>query len=127
MKLKNQQIVIEGNENASFIGDYKWQQEAVTNIIKNCIEHNKDNGNIFIKYEENTLFTKIIVRDEGEGISREDLKHIFERFYKGKNSSENSVGIGLALAKNIIEKNNGMISCKSELDKGTEFVIKYMK
>ncbi len=127
IEIKNQQIVIEGNENASFIGDYKWQQEAVTNIIKNCIEHNKDNGNIFIKYEENTLFTKIIVRDEGEGISREDLKHIFERFYKGKNSSENSVGIGLALAKNIIEKNNGMISCKSELDKGTEFVIKYMK
>lgn len=127
IEIKNQQIVIEGNENASFIGDYKWQQEAVTNIIKNCIEHNKDNGNIFIKYEENTLFAKIIVRDEGEGISREDLKHIFERFYKGKNSSENSVGIGLALAKNIIEKNNGMISCKSELDKGTEFVIKYMK
>ncbi len=127
IEIKNQQIVIEGNGNASFIGDYKWQQEAVTNIIKNCIEHNKDNGNIFIKYEENTLFTKIIVRDEGEGISREDLKHIFERFYKGKNSSENSVGIGLALAKNIIEKNNGMISCKSELDKGTEFVIKYMK
>ena len=127
IEIKNQQIVIEGNENASFIGDYQWQQEAVTNIIKNCIEHNKDNGNIFIKYEENTLFTKIIVRDEGEGISREDLKHIFERFYKGKNSSENSVGIGLALAKNIIEKNNGMISCKSELDKGTEFVIKYMK
>ena len=62
-----------------------------------------------------------------EGMTKEDLKHIFERFYKGQNSSENSVGIGLALAKNIIEKNNGMISCKSELDKGTEFVIKYMK
>ena len=77
--------------------------------------------------EENTLFTKITIRDEGEGMTKEDLKHIFERFYKGQNSSENSVGIGLALAKNIIEKNNGMISCKSELDKGTEFVIKYMK
>ena len=127
IEIKNQQIVIEGDENASFVGDYKWQKEAVTNIIKNCIEHNKDNGSIFIKYEENILFTKITVRDEGEGISKEDLKHIFERFYKGKNSSENSVGIGLALAKNIIEKNNGMISCKSELDKGTEFVIKYMK
>ncbi len=127
IEIKNQQIVIEGNQNASFVGDYKWQQEAVTNIIKNCIEHNKENGKIYIKYEENTLFTKITIRDEGEGISKEDLKHIFERFYKGQNSSENSVGIGLALAKNIIEKNNGMISCKSELDKGTEFVIKYMK
>lgn len=127
IEIKNQQIVIEGNEKASFIGDYKWQQEAVTNIIKNCIEHNKDNGKICIRYEENTLFTKITIKDEGEGISKEDLKHIFERFYKGQNSSENSVGIGLALAKNIIEKNKGMISCKSELDKGTEFVIKYMK
>lgn len=127
IEIKNQQIVIEGNQNASFVGDYKWQQEAVTNIIKNCIEHNKENGKIYIKYEENTLFTKITIRDEGEGMTKEDLKHIFERFYKGQNSSENSVGIGLALAKNIIEKNNGMISCKSELDKGTEFVIKYMK
>lgn len=127
IEIKNQQIVIEGNEKASFIGDYKWQQEAVTNIIKNCIEHNKDNGKIYIRYEENTLFTKITIKDQGEGISKEDLKHIFERFYKGQNSSENSVGIGLALAKNIIEKNKGMISCKSELDKGTEFVIKYMK
>ena len=73
------------------------------------------------------MFTKITIRDEGEGMTKEDLKHIFERFYKGQNSSENSVGIGLALAKNIIEKNNGMISCKSELDKGTEFVIKYIR
>ena len=125
IEIKNQQIIIDGDEKASFIGDYKWQQEAVTNIIKNCIEHNKDNAKIYIKYEENTLFTKLTVRDEGEGISKEDLKHIFERFYKGQNSSENSVGIGLALAKNIIEKNNGMISCKSEINKGTEFVIKY--
>lgn len=127
IEVKNQKIIIDGNENVSFIGDYKWQQEAITNIIKNCIEHNVNNGTIYINYEENSLFTKITIRDEGEGIPKEDLKHIFERFYRGKNSSENSVGIGLALAKNIIEKNNGMINCKSELDKGTEFVIKYMK
>ena len=127
IEVKNQKIIIDGNENVSFIGDYKWQQEAITNIIKNCIEHNANNGTIYINYEENSLFTKITIRDEGEGIPKEDLKHIFERFYRGKNSSENSVGIGLALAKNIIEKNNGMINCKSELDKGTEFVIKYMK
>lgn len=127
IEVKNQKIIIDGDENVSFIGDYKWQQEAITNVIKNCIEHNANNGTIYINYEENSLFTKITIRDEGEGISKEDLKHIFERFYKGKNSSENSVGIGLALAKNIIEKNNGMINCKSELDKGTEFVIKYMK
>ena len=108
IEVKNQKIIIDGDENVSFIGDYKWQQEAITNIIKNCIEHNANKGTIYINYEENSLFTKITIRDEGEGIPKEDLKHIFERFYKGKNSSENSVGIGLALAKNIIEKNNGM-------------------
>lgn len=127
IEIKNQNIVVEGNNDATFVGDYKWQKEAVTNIIKNCIEHNKENGTIYIKYEENTLFTKITIKDEGEGIEKEDLKHIFERFYKSKNSSENSIGIGLALSKNIIEKNNGMISCKSAFNEGTEFIIKYMK
>lgn len=127
IEIKNQKIIIEGNEDASFIGDYKWQQEAITNIIKNAIEHNKENGKITIKYEENVLFTKITIIDEGQGIAKEDLKHIFERFYKAQNSSDNSVGIGLALAKNIIEKNNGMINCKSEIGNGTEFIVKYMK
>ena len=127
IEIKNQKIIIEGNEDASFIGDYKWQQEAITNIIKNAIEHNKKNGKITIKYEENVLFTKITIIDEGQGIAKEDLKHIFERFYKAQNSSDNSVGIGLSLAKNIIEKNNGMINCKSEIGNGTEFIVKYMK
>lgn len=127
IEIKNQKIIIEGNEDASFIGDYKWQQEAITNIIKNAIEHNKENGKITIKYEENVLFAKITIIDEGQGIAKEDLKHIFERFYKAQNSSDNSVGIGLSLAKNIIEKNNGMINCKSEIGNGTEFIVKYMK
>lgn len=127
IEIKNQKIIVTGDDKISFQGDYKWQQEAVTNIIKNCIEHNTEGGKIHINYEENTLFTKIVVRDEGEGIFKNDLKYIFERFYKGKNSSENSIGIGLALAKKIIEKDNGMISCKSEIGIGTEFTIKYMK
>ena len=127
IEIKNQKIIIEGNEDTSFVGDYKWQQEAITNIIKNAIEHNKENGKITIKYEENVLFTKITIIDEGQGIAKEDLKHIFERFYKAQNSSDNSVGIGLSLAKNIIEKNNGMINCKSEIGNGTEFIVKYMK
>lgn len=127
IEIKNQNIIIKENKNASFIGDYKWQLEAITNIIKNCIEHTKENKSIYIDYEENNLYTKIQIRDEGEGIPQEDIKHIFERFYKGKSSSENSIGIGLALAKTIIEKDNGYITCKSEKDVGTEFVIKYMK
>lgn len=80
-----------------------------------------------VTLEENTLFTKIVIKDEGPGIAKGDIKHIFERFYKGKNSSENSIGIGLALAKSIIEKQNGYISCYSKLKEGTVFEIKYMK
>ncbi len=127
IEIKNQNIVIKGKEDSYFIGDYKWQEEAITNIIKNCIEHTDENKNIYINYEANNLYTKIQIIDEGNGIDKEDIKHIFERFYKGKDSSENSIGIGLALAKTIIEKDNGYISCKSEKGKGTEFIIKYMK
>ena len=72
-------------------------------------------------------FVKIQIKDEGEGISKKDIKHIFERFYKSKNSSENSIGIGLSLAKTIIEKANGYIKVESEEGKGTLFEIKYLK
>ena len=126
LDIKQQNIIIQGKE-AKFIGDYNWQLEAITNIIKNCIEHTEENKNIYISFEENNFYTKIVIRDEGTGIYPEDVKHIFERFYKGKNSSENSIGIGLALAKSIVEKDNGYITCSSELNKGTTFEIKYMK
>lgn len=104
--------------------DRKWLCEAITNIIKNCIEHSH-NGNIKITADQNKLYTKISIKDNGNGITKEDLPHIFERFYKGKNSSDDSVGIGLSLAKTIIEKQGGYISVSSELNKGSEFVIKF--
>lgn len=124
--IKQQQIMIQ-DKNVKFIGDYNWQLEAITNIVKNCIEHTPENGKIYINFEENNFYTKIIIKDEGQGIDSKDIKHIFERFYKGKNSSENSVGIGLALAKSIIEKDNGFVSCSSIVNKGSIFEIKYMK
>ena len=126
LEIKEQQIIVKG-EDAKFIGDYNWQLEALTNIVKNCIEHTPENKSIYINYEENNFYTKIVIRDEGTGIDKQDLKHIFERFYKGKNASDNSIGIGLALAKTIIEKDNGYIICNSEVGKGTTFEIKYMK
>lgn len=104
--------------------DRKWLCEAITNIIKNCIEHSH-NGNIKITADQNKLYTKISIKDNGSGITKEDLPHIFERYYKGKNSSDDSVGIGLSLAKTIIEKQGGYISVSSELNKGSEFVIKF--
>ena len=126
LDIKQQKInVSENKKDIYFIGDYNWQLEALTNIVKNCIEHTPENQNIYIEYSQNNFYTKIIVRDEGCGIEAEDLKHIFERFYKGKNSSSNSVGIGLALAKSIIEKDNGYIICTSNVGNGSTFEIKY--
>ena len=122
-------IKIEENisEQITLFADYNWQLEALTNIIKNCVEHSFDGGKIKIEAESNSVFTKIIITDEGEGIGKNDLNRIFERFYKSAKSSENSIGIGLALAKTIIEKERGYIKVESEVGKGTKFEIKYLK
>ena len=110
-------------ESLEIIGDYRWTLEAVTNIIKNCIEHSKEHTKLYIQIKVTHVYTELIIKDEGEGIDEKDLKHIFERFYKGKNSSENSFGIGLSLSKTILEKQNSSISCSSTLHKGTTFKI----
>ena len=125
--LKNVMINTDGNETDEIECDKKWQIEAITNVLKNCIEHSNDNSSINIKYEQNNMYTKIEIQDFGSGITAEDLPHIFERFYKGKNSSSESIGIGLALAKSIIENNNGYISVESEIGKGSKFTIKYIR
>ena len=125
--LKNIDILVDGNKQIKINCDLKWQVEAITNILKNCVEHSKDNSKIEIFYEENNVYTQIDITDYGVGIDKQDLTHIFERFYKGKNSSNESVGIGLALSKSIIENNNGYIGVESEIRKGSLFIIKYFK
>lgn len=126
IELKRQNIV-EEIDNCSITGDYRWTLEAITNIIKNCIEHNQNDKSIYIKTKDTSLYVELIIQDEGEGIPKEDLKHIFERFYKGKNSKEDSFGIGLALAKSILEKQNATIYCASKENEGTIFRIRWMK
>ena len=127
IEIKEIEVITKIDEKASFIADYKWQLEAITNIVKNAIEHSMQNSKIYITVENTSMFLKIKVRDEGKGISKKDRKHIFERFYKSRDSQEGNVGIGLPLAKTIIEQNNGYIKVDSEPDKGTTFEIKYMK
>ena len=124
--LKNIKINVEGNKKIKLNCDLLWQTEAVTNILKNCIEHSSKNTKIDIKYNNNSVYSYITITDYGEGISKEDISHIFERFYRGKNSSNESIGIGLSLSKTIIESNNGIISVESNSDK-TTFIIKYFK
>ena len=126
-ELKNIEIIVLGDDSIKTICDLKWQVEAITNILKNCIEHSYENRKIYINYNQNNMYTELKIEDNGTGIDAKDLPHIFERFYKGKNSSSDSVGIGLALSKSIIESNNGYIQVDSELNKGTTFIIKYLK
>jgi len=124
---KDIKIIVNGEDNIFFTGDYKWELEALTNIIKNGIEHLDSNGIIKISYRKLSIYTEITIEDNGKGINKKDLKHIFERFYKGENSSNDSIGIGLSLAKEIIENDNGYITVNSKINEGTKFIIKYMK
>lgn len=107
----------------SFSGDRGWITEAISNIIKNDIEHTPCAGTIDIKLSNTALFGIISITDNGCGIDEEDQKHIFERFYRGKNSSPDSVGIGLPLSQAIIRQHGGKIKVKSEIQKGTTFEL----
>lgn len=124
--LRNINIKLNIKENSKIICDDKWQIEALTNIIKNAIEHSKNNSNIIINIENNNVYSMIEVIDFGEGIAKKDIKHIFERFYRCKNTKTDSIGIGLALAKTIVEEDKGTISVESNKLE-TKFIIKYYK
>ena len=132
MELRGQTLLIECDAGARFQGDINWMAEALENVVKNCMEHTPEGGNLWISAQENALYTEIVVRDSGPGIEKEELPHLFERFYKGKNSSEKSVGIGLALARMIVESQGGTISAENEYRTaekatGARFVIRFYK
>lgn len=125
-ELKN--IVIQNGANDFvFNGDESWTVEAVSNIVKNCLEHTNDGGKIIIASESTNLYNKLTISDNGCGIAEEDLPHIFERFYHGKNSSKDSVGIGLALSKTVFEKENASVTVESEQGRGSVFEIRFYK
>lgn len=128
--LKNVEIInknIDLAKKSKIVCDYKWQVEAITNILKNCVEYSSNNTKIIVSYENNPIYSEINIQDFGVGMDENDVKHIFERFYKGKNSNTESIGIGMALAKTIIEKDNGYILVESKINKGTKFSIRYLK
>ena len=125
-ELKN--IAIQNGANGFvFNGDESWTVEAVSNIVKNCLEHTNDGGKITIASDSTNLYNKLTISDNGCGIAEEDLPHIFERFYHGKNSSKDSVGIGLALAKTVFEKENASVTVESEQGRGSVFEIRFYK
>lgn len=126
-ELKNITIKVSGDDNIKLLCDFKWQVESITNILKNSIEHTSECGTVEVNYSENKLYTRILIKDNGKGIDSDDLPHIFDRFYKGENGSDDSFGIGLSLSKTIIEKEGGSITVKSTPNIGTIFTIKYLK
>ena len=126
-ELKNITIKVSGDDNIKLLCDFKWQVESITNILKNSIGHTSEYGTVEVNYSENKLYTRILIKDNGKGIDSDDLPHIFDRFYKGENGSDDSFGIGLSLSKTIIEKEGGSITVKSTPNIGTIFTIKYLK
>lgn len=126
LELKNVKLINDVND-FSFKGDKNWTVEAFGNIIKNCLEHTDGGGEICISSKTTNIYDSIFISDNGCGISAEDLPHIFERFYYGKNNAKNSIGIGLALAKTIFEKEHANIRAESTLGKGTTFEIRFYK
>ena len=127
-KIKNQSLIISGQQNVILEHDKEWLAEALSNIIKNAIEHTDNGGKIQVEVEETKLFIYIYIKDNGKGISEEKQKKIFKRFYKGESSTDpKSIGIGLSLAKSIIEEQGGEIKVKSKEGKGTTFCISFLK
>lgn len=104
--------------------DLEWTMEAIMNLMKNCMEHNKG-GCVHCTYEQNPLYTEICIWDEGEGFAQEDIPHLFDRFYRGKKASDGGIGIGLALSKEIIERQNGTIHARNTKDAGACFEIRF--
>lgn len=127
MELRDIKWEMEVKEDAAFYGDFSWTLEAVGNIVKNCMEHTPEGGTITIKAVDNNIYLGIIIEDTGKGVDKEDLPHIFERFYKGKNAGKDSVGIGLALAKMIVVSQDGTITAENRKEGGTRFEMRFYR
>lgn len=112
---------------ASLVVDENWTVEALCNIVKNAIEHSPAGSSVQIAASENEIYTEIRVTDSGTGISGEEREKLFQRFYRGSNAAEDSIGIGLALAKEVVEQQHGHIQVESQEGEGTVFSLKFMK
>lgn len=116
-----------GDQEATIFADITWTVEALGNLIKNALEHTPAEGKIFVSYEENALYTEILIQDSGTGIHPNDLPHIFERFYQGQQPHPGNLGIGLALARMIISQQNGSLIGKNSATGGAAFSIRFYR
>lgn len=125
IELRGQELIIHAD--GEFCGDVSWTCEAIGNIVKNCMEHTPEDGRIEIQASENALYAEILIKDNGTGIAKEDMPHIFERFYKGKDSDEKSFGVGLALSRMIITSQKGTVKAENRKPSGAMFSIRFYK
>lgn len=127
MDLHGVKLCLNGNDTDSFQGDFRWSAEAITNILKNGIEHMENGGNLYVSWSEKSVYSEIEIEDEGSGISDEELPHIFERFYRGKTARHSGFGIGMAMAQSIFAKQNGTIKAQNREEGGAKFIIHVRK
>lgn len=127
MEVHGKSFEIRGAKEASFVGDYNWTLEAVRNVLKNGMEYTPDGGRLLVECGENPLFTEIKITDSGKGIPEEDIPHLFERFYRGKNAGKESFGIGLALSRMILTQENAVIQAGNCEGGGGQFTIRFYK
>lgn len=121
------ELCLECPKEVYIICDKQWMREAISNIVKNCIEHTREGGSVSITVQQNNLATEIVIKDTGEGIPKESIPNIFKRFYKAPGASSNSVGIGLSMSKQIVMRQNGTIAVESEVGVGSRFIVKLYK
>ena len=127
MELKNINLDIQIEKKSEITADRQYCIEAISNLLKNCMEHTPKNGTITISAAENPIFTELIITDTGNGIADEDLPHIFERFYRGSEFGKNGYGIGLAFARKVIMAQNGTLQVKNAHPHGAQFEIRFYK
>lgn len=120
-------LSLSGDEDAVLFCDQQWLVEAISNMVKNAFDHTKQGAAIRIEWRAFASMVQIIVKDNGSGIHPEDLPHIFKRFYRSRVSKDTQgIGLGLPLAKTIIEAHNGSVEVDSELGTGTTFTINFL-
>ena len=127
MELRDIDLTVDMPEGMVIEGDGGWLSEAVQNIIKNCMESAGEKGTIQIYCADNPLFAQITIRDSGKGFEKEDLLHLFDRFYRGKSENAAGYGIGLALCKTILTRQGGAITAKNHPKGGAVFIIRFPK
>ena len=124
---EKKEIVINGDWDQMLYCDIEWTGEAVGNIVKNALDHTDAGGKITISWERTPAMIRIFITDNGHGIAQEDIHHIFKRFYRSKNTSgSQGIGLGLPLAKAIVEGQGGILSVQSERLQGTTFTLSFL-